>query len=447
MLSKIKKKIENTTFKVMYLTFIGMVLAWVFDILIAKKLGVSTEADTLIIAITIPKLIDTVAREGTRQSLVPLFMQYRSEESQKKYTNFISGCINFSIVLGFVLTIILEFLAPWIIFLLGPGLPIEAKNEATLLFRYGIPMLIFALPISIISVMLNSHKQFSVVALRNSIAPLFFIISIGLAWNQPNLSSYLVISYPLSFILFFIMVFWDAKKIGHHHNWLTWLTKEHFQELWKAGSIPTMSFLFRQTFSIIRSQVLPSLLITGGISIFYFAERMVSASQTIIGASIATTSLPNVTEKFIAGKKFEVVQILRKTILRSLLVSFPVVLMIIIFHREIIALLYGRGAFDANSITYTSQVFLFTGISLLFTCLLPILETGLYASKAYSNIAFLQVSIPIISLSLAIIFSGWQGFIGIAMSAPVVSCIYVIALIYFLYRINLSLFMKKKIDH
>lgn len=443
MLSKLIKKINSPTFQVMYLTFIGMGFAWLVDILIARKLGVGQKTDALIIAIMFPKLVDMVVREGIRQSLVPLFVQYRTDETEERYHNFISSIVNLTLALGIILTILFEIGAYGVVIAFAPGLSPETKAEAVFLFRLTVPMIIFAPPTSILSVMLNSHKHFGVVALRNAITPLFLIIAIALTWNQPSFSTSIAITYVIGFCIFFLMVLWDAFRIGHKQNWFIWMSKNDFSKLWEAGSITTITFIIRQILSLINGQLLPSLLLNnGGISIFYFAGRIVSAAQTLIGASIATTSLPSMTEKMLAGKIDEVMKMLRQTMVKSVIYSAVVVLIIVVLNKQIIDGLYGSNSFDAQGLIYTSEVFVLLGYSLVFTSLIPILETGLYAKKAYKQIGVLQIAIPVLSIVFALILSKWQGIIGIATSSLIVSVLYVLGLIYFLYSLDLPIFSR-----
>jgi putative peptidoglycan lipid II flippase len=69
------KILRSPTSQVMSLTFVGLAIAWIGDILLAAILGTGQTMDALVVAISLPRLVDTVAREGTRQSLVPLFLE------------------------------------------------------------------------------------------------------------------------------------------------------------------------------------------------------------------------------------------------------------------------------------------------------------------------------------------------------------------------------------
>ncbi|NEO63476.1 MAG: hypothetical protein F6J98_24780, partial [Moorea sp. SIO4G2] len=138
------------------------------------------------------------------------------------------------------------------------------------------------------------------------------------------------------------------------------------------------------------------------------------------------------------GHKSRLGSALRKNLTKTLLVSLPAVLFIVVSHGEIIRLLYGHGSFEATSIEQTSQVFLWLGLSLAFISLIPVLEAGLYAQRAYGLVVWSMVTMAFVGVALSWLF--WQvwGLIGIAMSWPVMALIYVILIIYLLHQKGVS---------
>jgi putative peptidoglycan lipid II flippase len=421
------KILRSPTSQVMSLTFVGLAIAWIGDILLAAILGTGQTMDALVVAISLPRLVDTVAREGTRQSLVPLFLERQNVLGTVKYHRFINGVINLALVIGLVLTIVLEVLAPVILNLIAPGLSVAGKTEAVLFFRLAAPMILFAPTIAILSVMLNSQKRFGVVALRNTLAPIFIIIAICLAkYFHQGIAPWTALAYAISSGIFLIMVFFDAREIGYQHQWGVRTSKEDLASLSVAGYWPTLGFTIRQMALIVKTLLLPSLATVGGVSIVYFAQRVASAIQTLVGVSIATTSLPTLTEHELAGNKSQLGSVLRKSLSRSLLITIPIVIGIVLFNQDIITTIYGRGSFEASSVTLTSQVFLWLGLSTILVSLIPIFEAILYAKKAYKRVVFIMIGMAVIEVFLSWLFWQWYGLVGIAISIFVAAIIYVL---------------------
>jgi putative peptidoglycan lipid II flippase len=427
--------------RVISLTFIGMLLSLLVDVLLAAKLGTSQATDALIIALSLPLLIDTVTREGTNFSLVPLCVERRAKLCEAQYQRFASSLLNLALTLGISVTILFEAFAPWLVAALAPGFSQEGKAEAAILLRLCAPLVIFAPSITVLGVLLNSQNRFSLVALRNGVTPAVVVATISLAWNDQKIVLWIAAAYSIGFALFFLTLFLGIRKAGHQHNWLAWVSKDDLASVWQSNSLPTLGFIVRQGSRLIERQ-LASLIAVGGVASYYFAFRLFSAVQTLVGSSIATTSLPKMTEHILAGERTKLAKALRKKLTGILLVTLPGVILILLFHSEFIHWVYGRGSFNEMSIQQTSQVFFWLCVGTIFFCSVPIVQSGLYALKAYNLVFYNMSAIAIANIVLAWLLSQWWGLIGIAVAVSLSAALSVINVIYLLHKSGVSLLSK-----
>src|SRR5919202_3335312 len=427
--------------RVMSLTFIGMLLSLLMDVLIAAKLGTSQAAEALIIALSLPLFIDTVTREGTNFSLVPLFMEHRANRSKAEYHRFASSLINLALALGIGVTILFEALAPWLVAGLALGLSPESKAEAAILLRVGAPLVIFAPGITVLGVLLNSQERFSLVALRNSMTPAVVVATLCLAWNHKKIVLWVAAAYSIGFAAFFLTLFLDVHRAGHQHDWLAWVSKDDLVSVWQSNSLPTLGFIVRQGSRLVERQ-LASLVAVGGVASYYFAFRLFSAVQTLVGSSIATTSLPRMTEHGLAGEQSKLAATLRKNLIRVFLATLPGLVLILLFHSDIIRWVYGRSSFNEMSIQQTSQVFFWLCIGLVFFCSVPIVQSGLYALKAYELVFRNMFIVASTNIFLAWLLSQWWGLVGIAVAVSLSAALSLINAIYLLHKSGVSLLSK-----
>jgi putative peptidoglycan lipid II flippase len=406
---------RSNTQRVMSLTFVGLALGFLVDVLIAAKLGTGQTADALVIALTLPILIDTVFRQGTRHSMVPLFVEARSSLGEEEFQRFVSSLLNLGCVLGVIVVGMIEALAPWIVMGLAPGLTPESRAESTLLLRLCAPLIFFTIGCTVMGVYLNSRRRFNPVALRNVLTPGIILCVILFSWRSDHAAAYVAAAYTLGFASFFFTLFMDLRRTGHRHIWLAWTTKEDLSRLKSASFLVTLGILLRNALRILE-RFLASLVAVGGISSYYFAYRLVSALQTLIGGSIATTALPGMTEHDIRGDKARLVRSLRRNIARTLLLSLPLCLLMVVLHHSIIRFVYGRGNFGEESIHVTSQILFWLGFGLLFWCLGPVFQSGLYAQRAYHLIFRNTISVILVNVGLAVVLSQVWGLMGIAIA-------------------------------
>lgn len=425
----------------MSLTFIGMLLNLLVDVLIAAKLGTSQATDALIIALSLPLLVDTVTREGTNFSLVPLCIERRANLRAADYHRFASSLINLALVLGIGMMLLFEALAPWLIAALAPGFSLEAKAFSATLLRICAPLVIFAPGITVLSVLLNSQKRFSLVALRNSMAPAVLVATLWLTWNHQQIVLWVAAAYNVGFAAFFLILFLGVRKAGHQHNWLAWVSRDDLASVWQSNSLPTLGFIIRQGSRLVERQ-LASLVAVGGVASYYFAFRLFSALQTLVGSSIATTSLPKMAEHGLAGESSKLAAALRKNLMGALLLTLPGVILVLGFHNEIVGWVYGRGSFNEMSIQQTARVFFWLCMGLVFFCWIPIIQSGLYALKAYRLVFDNMLAIAFVNVVLAWLLSQWWGLVGIAIAVSLSAALSMTNIIYLLHKSGVRLLSK-----
>ncbi|MCC0176450.1 hypothetical protein I4641_05590 [Waterburya agarophytonicola K14] len=426
---RVNKIWQSSTKKVMILTCFGMMFGFLMDLLLAARLGVNEATDAYIVAISLPILIDTVTREGTQSSMTPLLVEQKANLQPDEFHNFTSRLFNLGIAIGIFLTLVIEILAPLIVMFIAPGLSAGGKAEALSILRLCAPLILFTPCITVMSVLLNSQKRFGMVALRNAIAPATVVLFMLLAWRQTNTTSWMALGYLTGFAFFFTILFVEVRKTGFRHQWTQWISRDDLKTIYQAVSLPTLGFVLRQSLRLIERS-LASIAAVGGVASYYFALRIFSAIQTLIGSSIATTGLPTITEYILAGQKYKLITFLRRKITKIFLVTFPIVLTVLFFNKPLVALVYGRGVFDGNAVEQTAQVFLWLGLGLSIDCIIPILQSTLYANKRYELVFNNMVISTIANVALAYILANLIGLIGLAIAVLISNIITIVNLIY-----------------
>jgi putative peptidoglycan lipid II flippase len=425
-LQQAKRVWNSATQRVMSVTGMGMVVALAVDVLLAARLGTSVAADALVIALSLPRLIEIVAREGTKFSLLAFFVEMDSKLPRQLYHRFVSGLLNLFLLAGIVLTLLGWLLAPQLVALQGPGLPPEGKAQATLLFRLTMPLTIFALSSTVLGILLNSQRHFVLVSARNGVAPTVVLLTIGLSWKDPSFSIWVAGAHTVGYALFFIIILWySIVRLDFRPDWRAWLDRSTLQPVREAIAYPTLGYGVRQGARMIE-RMLASLVSVGGVSAYYYATRLVSAAQTLIGISFATTAMPSMAEYALAEKRARLARFLRKRLVQILIVSTPLALVMLIFSRLIMALLFGRGSFGDNSIEMSAGVLFWLAAGFVFACLVPLLYSAVYSLRDIKGAFFVIFQVAVINVALAVplsILYGLQGLAGALSLTSLLSCI------------------------
>lgn len=432
---QIKYLWQSSTQRVMSITAVGMGLALVADILIAAKLGATTQSDVLIIALTVPRIIEVIAREGTKFSLVSLLVEIEQTKSIEEYYYFTAVLFNLALIVGCFLVILSGVLASSIIQLTGPGLNARALTQAILLFKLSLPLSLFAILSTVLSVFLNSQKHFAVTAARNMSMPTAVILLMLLNWQNSKIAVWIAVGHTIGYLFYFIyLLIYSYKKTAFRLSWRARPNGKIISQLKEAVLYPSMGLAVRQSLRI-AERALASLTAPGGVAAYYFAYRLISSIQTIVGVSLATTKLPTMSRMVAKHNRKGFEQSLKKQIWQVSLICLPITLVVVIFHTLIIQLLYGRGAFNEGSVAQTGQILQVLGISVFFLSLIPTLNAALYALQKYKMVWWNQALNTAVMLILAWTLSMQYGIIGIA-AAFVIAAIFSVVVQLFLLRYN-----------
>lgn len=439
----------------MLITLAGMGLSLLVRVLlIPKRFGFSDTADALIVALTVVLLVDTVVREGAKFSLVPVFVTNEKEMTRTEYQRFTNSLLILLLSIGFGVFILIELLAPWIAGGLLWKSTVDVQRVTTLL-RFCAPLLIFGCGSTVLGAFLNSQQHFKTVALRNALPAGTAAFIFLLLWNTQSLENWVAMAYTGGFIAYFGWLGIGAYRTGHRYEF-TGVSVDTLRSLKNTVALPTLGFGIRQIVNRLLVEVyLVSQLGSGAITLYKSAFQIFSALQTLIGISIATTGLPDMatavarqhddrdggtTEHDATSDKAELGRTLNRNARTAIIIGFPVTLVLLIFHGKISSLLYGRGTIDQTSIELIGQLLFWLSTGMIFSCLIPVLNAGLYAQRAYRAVFANMVTMAILNFLLAygLIETWW--LLSVALSVAITALLAVGNLTYLLRRTRVSWF-------
>jgi len=436
----LKKLLQHKTFWVMVITFAGMGLSLlVRAILIPRRFGFTVTADELTTALTIVLVVDTIVREGAKFSLVPLFVTSEKEMTRSEYRRFTNSLLFFLIGVGFGIFVLLELLAPWIAGGLLRKSTINVQKGTTLL-RLCAPLIIFGCGSTVLGAFLNSQQHFKTVALRNALPAGIASVVFLFLWNTQNLENWIAVAYTGGFIAYFGWLCIGAYQTGHRYE-VRGISLDTLRSLRNAVTLPTLGFAVRQiTNRLLVGVYLVSPLGEGIVTLYKSAFQIFSALQTLIGISIATTGLPDMATDDAVNDKQKLARTLKVNARTAIIIGFPVALLLLIFHGKISWLLYGRGDFDDVSIELIGQLLFWFSTGMLFSCLIPVLNAGLYAQKAYRFVFANMVTMAVLNFLIAYGLIQMWSILGVAFSISITALLAIGNLTYLLRKTRVSWF-------
>ena len=421
----------------MSLTSMGLVIGLALDVLIAFKLGTTAITDGLFIGLALPIAIDTVAREGTKLSLIPSFIIRKEED--RDYSGYVSAILNASIVLGLIMAALSFFFSQWIVRVIGPGLNATGNQVAFEVLAICSLALVFIPPIAVLSVNLNSQKVYEQVALRNAVIPFTVLILLIIGWGDTNLPSWIAWGNSIGFSAFFIFLLVTSIRKGYRYRFLSFPDRRLINELGKEITWPTLGFMIRYSIRVIERSI-ASLIMVGGVSSYYFAFKIFTAIQVVIGNSFAVTGISSLVQARESADLMKV-KILRLLGRVSLIVA-PVILVIFFFGDYFVQFVFERGAFDSNSVETTTAVLYWLAPGILFISMVPILNSALYSIKKHFWVFVNMATVGAINISLAYLLGDLMGITGLALSVSLTGFLSFVSLVLIMRKHGISLGLK-----
>jgi putative peptidoglycan lipid II flippase len=163
----------------------------------------------------------------------------------------------------------------------------------------------------------------------------------------------------------------------------------------------------------------------GVIAYLNYANRLVHFPQAIIGVTIGTLVFPLLSKAVTTNDE----SLFKKGIEQGLTTMFyflmPAVVGMLLLMKEIIQVIYERGAFTPEATTATAQVAILYLGSVLFYSLHGVITKGFYSKKKGHIILTIGGLSILVNILFNYLFTKWIGYQGLALSSSVVGAIYV----------------------
>jgi putative peptidoglycan lipid II flippase len=365
-------------------TFLSRVFGFLRDAVIAWFFGAGPVADAFFVAFRIPNLLRRLFAEGALTvTFIPVFTDLLSRSGRKEALAMAGSafrCLSVVLVLTAVAGVLL---APLLIRVIAPGFT-GTENQfdlAVVLTRLMFPYIIFLGLTALSMGILNVFGHFSAPALAPVMLNLAMIGSVFLVsprFDPPviGLALGVVVGGCAQFGLQLPFLVRNGVRLFRRNGW-------YHPALGKIGRlmVPAVLGAAVHQVNILVGTLLASLLAEGSISYLYYAERLIQFPLGLFAVAMATAALPSLSRQA-AGKDIEA---FKHTFIHAVKIVWfivvPAMVGLIVLRTPIVAALFMRGAFDAESAGLTASAVLYYGMGLWAFASVRIVVSTFYALK------------------------------------------------------------------
>jgi len=398
-------------------TLLSRIFGYVRDMVLASFFGAGMAADAFIAAFRIPNLLRRLFGEGSLSvAFVPVFTETLLKGGREDGLRLAVSALKLLLVCLSVISVIGMVIAPFIIQAIAPGfsnLPEKMALTVTLtrvMFPYIILIGLVALCMGILNVLGHfAAPAIAPVLLNLAMIGAVFAVSrfsdsetvqvMGLAGGV-LLGGVLQLALQMPYLVKHGVRLWQRSGLWH-------------PAMKKVGilMLPTIFGAAVYQINILVGTLLASLLPEGSISYLYYADRLVQFPLGIFAQAAATAVLPSLSRQAANGDLAGMGDTFGHAMSLVLFITIPAMVGLIVLRDPIVALLFKRGAFDAQATRLTSDALLYYALGLWAFAAVRIVVSTFYAMQ--------DTRTPVISATFSIAINI---LLGMALMGPMLHC-------------------------
>ncbi len=406
------------------MTMISRVFGLARDMVIAYFFGASPAADAFFLAFRIPNLFRRLFAEGAfAQAFVPVLSEYRARGNRQEVRDLIdrvTGALGL-VLLGFTVFGVLG--AELLISVFAPGFQhrgeVEKFNLAVDILRLTFPYLFLISMTALSGSILNTYGRFAVPAFT----PVFLNVSLilcaiilptylqepvmALAWGV-LLAGVVQLTFQLPFL----------ARIGFLP-----VPKPSFKDpgVRKIGllMLPAIFGASVSQINLLVDTILASFLETGSLSWLYYADRLLELPLALIGITLATVILPDLSRGHVGEDSEKFNRTLNWALKTVVALGLPATVALVILSDELIAALFFQGQMTARDVSMSGLALAAYGLGLLGHMWVKVLAPGYFARQDTRTPVRIGIIAMVTNIVLNLLLVTYFQHVGLALATTI----------------------------
>jgi putative peptidoglycan lipid II flippase len=403
----------KSTIQITLLSFLGIILGFAMQLLVAYYFGTSMERDAYFAAIIIPVYLTSIMNV-IGMIFLPIYVDIVAKHSESEADGFFHNTLSMFAVIIVIIIIAIAIFAHNVLKVTAPGFENEQMMLAAELLIILLPTVFLSFNTTIAGSVLQIQKRFIIPAISPVIS---IIISFLIVWMFHSKIGIRSLAYGTLFggianYLFVRIALHKPLKFSLN------IKNEHIILLFKSSAPLLLAGIFTKLTGIFERGI-ASTLPDGSISYLGYANQIMSVLATIVSSGIAITVYPLISKVWSENNFKELNRLLTQGIRIILLMALPVAAIFIFFGTSVIQILLERGAFSHTATVAISSIFAILTIAFVCNSLGNITAKCYYFS--HKTVLCVIIDLPSILLYFALAYwlSGLFSYKGIAMAASI----------------------------
>jgi putative peptidoglycan lipid II flippase len=399
--------------------FLSRLLGYARDAVIAYQQGATPETDAYFVAFTIPDFLNYLLAGGALSiTFIPIFARYLADGREEDGYRAFSAIATVLGLAMIVFVILGEFLAERLIPFIAPGFPPGQVATAAQLTRIVLPAQIFFYIGGLLMAVQYARNRFLLPAL----APLIYnasIILFGLLLGKRlGMAAFawgvLVGSFAGNFAVQAIGAWRTGLRFAPRID----LGDPGFREFVRL-SVPIMLGFSLVVVDEWMTRLFGSFLLAGAITWLNNARRLMQVPVGVFGQASGVASYPFLSSLAARGDREAMWDTLSATLRWVFLVSCAAAAIAAVFSREIVLIVFKRGAFTMEDTLRTASALAMFAVGIPFWCAQNIVSRGFFALRDTWTPTLVGTGALLLALPFYYLFARTMGVAGLALASGV----------------------------
>ena len=405
---------------VMAVIFVSKAFGMVRDVIQAQYFGRGAEADAFVSAYMIFYLPILLFSSCISSALIPMYIRARKRVGDRKADRFASNVINAFAFFALIISGVMMMFTSPLLRLFAPGFAPGTIALAADLTRIMMPSLAFVVVSLLLSSILNAREHY--IAAQLTGFPLSACVIISTVLFAPRYGIYAVAWGVFAAGIFQALVQMPPLRKRFRYTFMLKFGDKNLKKLIILAVPAIMSMAVNELNHMI-GNALASGLGEGAVSALTYAYKVITMIIGIIVVPLVTIMFSKMSMRVSEVGSKGVIPNIRRSLELLAAVLLPIIAVCAVFSRDIVTVMFMRGAFTLHDAYVTGDVFLFYVVGVLAFAYRDALNRAFHAvqdTRTPMSNAFYTM---LINVALSVALRPLMGVNGLALSTSIASVI------------------------
>jgi|GEM_PF-6939876 len=392
------------------LSVIIKIIGYFDKLFLSYFLGTSPLVDVYTLVLNFVISIFVFSREIVEPIFMPFFIRAINPNSNERWNVFFYFAMWIVFLSGSIA--IVGFLNAYeVVHILAPGLSSSVQEVGATLIQVGIPAVIFLALSSLTNATLNAMKIFALPMFSELVFKVMILLFLVSLFSYLSITAAMIGVLVGSLVKLLIQAYPIYKLRPSRFSY-----KKPELTAAKSISIPLIIGMAFSQINLMAQGMLVSYAPAGSIAALSYAKKIIDVPVLIFPYLLSVVAFPFFSEFSAAKAPDKLSKLLSSTLSWIILIFVPLAIYIGFFSRDIVEIIFKRGAFDLKSTTMTATPLTIYAYGLPFFAVETILVIFFYANADTKRPVIIGILSTIVDFILCFCLLSYLGYTVIALA-------------------------------